>query len=423
LSVFLLDSRGRDKTALFELKLDSGVSTLLANDADADITEVVYDPCTRRPLAAIATASRRRWHAIAPAFSRELEPLFAEADDAELEIVDIEENGDRLLVFVDHSDASGEYWLFRRRSEEVERLFKIRSDLKRLSLRPMESILIRAKDGLTLPSYVTLPEDGFQNGPMVLLIHGGPYDRDRWGYSSMHQWLASRGYCVLSVNFRGSTGFGKSFVNAADREWGERMQDDLMDGIAWAVERGYADPRRIGALGVSYGGYAALMCAGRAPEAFACVVAISAPSNLLTFIEGIPAYWQTWFSSISTRLADPTTTEGRSWLLEHSPLSHVDRMVRPILIGQGLNDVRVLPHESEQIVRALIARDVPVTYLTFSDEGHYFARQENRMALGAVIEAFLARHLGGLVEPAGRVFALSSIRFEAGQSLIPGLTA
>ena len=199
------------------------------------------------------------------------------------------------------------------------------------------------------------------------------------------------------------------------------MQQDLLDGVHWAIERGYADPARIGALGSSYGGYAALMSAALSSEAFACVVAVSAPANLATFIEGIPAYWHTWFRSITSRLADPGTPEGRRWLLDHSPVSHVDRIVCPILIAQGLNDVRVLPQESEEIVRALIARKVPVTHLTFSDEGHYFARQENRIALAAVMEAFLAQHLGGLVEPVGNAFMDSTIRFEAGRSLIPTL--
>ena len=420
-SVFLLDSRGRDKTALFELNTDSRVSTLLADDADADINEVVYQPCTWRPLAAIATASRRQWHVVAREFLRDLDPLFAEAGDAELDLLDLDESGDRLLVSIERSDAAGEYWVFNVRSGTTQKLFKVRSELEDLRLRQMESVLIKARDGLTLPGYITLPEDGFRNGPLVLLIHGGPYDRDRWGYSPMHQWLASRGYCVLSINFRGSTGFGKRFVNAADREWGGWMQQDLLDGVHWAIERGYADPARIGALGSSYGGYAALMSAALSSEAFACVVAVSAPANLATFIEGIPAYWHTWFRSITSRLADPGTPEGRRWLLDHSPVSHVDRIVCPILIAQGLNDVRVLPQESEEIVRALIARKVPVTHLTFSDEGHYFARQENRIALAAVMEAFLAQHLGGLVEPVGNAFMDSTIRFEAGKSLIPTL--
>jgi dienelactone hydrolase len=421
LSLFLLDSRGRDKTALFELNTDSRVSTLLAEDANADIDEIVYQPRTWRPLAAKAVASRQQWHAVARGFLCDLDPLFAEAGDAELDILDIDESGDRLLVSVDRSNAAGEYWVFNISSGTTQKLFKARSDLEGFNLRQMESVLIPATDGLTLRAYITLPNDGFRNGPLVLLIHGGPYDRDRWGYSPLHQWLASRGYCVLSVNFRGSTGFGKQFVNAADREWGGRMQHDLLDGVQWAIERGYADPTRIGALGSSYGGYAALMCAALSPQAFACVLALSAPSNLVTFIGGIPAYWRTWFSSITSRLADPGTPEGRRWLLEQSPLSHVDRIVRPVLIAQGLNDVRVRPQESEQIVRALIAHNIPVTHLTFSDEGHYFARQGNRIALAAVMEAFLTHHLGGLMEPVGNAFTDSTIRFESGRSLIPTL--
>lgn len=413
-SAFLLDSRGRDKTALYELHLATHTATLLIQDPHADITDVVYDPATQRPLVALATALRQHWHTIVPAFGYDLDQLFAEAGDAELEIIDIADDMNRYLVFVDRSNAAGEFWLYQPGSRSVVKLFKNRSNLDGLSLRPMQAVTITATDGLKLPSYLTLPEDKFRHGPMVLLIHGGPYDRDRWGYSAMHQWLVSRGYAVLSVNFRGSTGFGKAFVNASDREWGGRMQDDLSDGVAWAVQHGYADPARVGVAGVSYGGYAALMGAAQTPEKFACVVAISGPSNLITFIESIPTYWHSWFAAITSRLADPSTGEGRTWLTERSPSTHVNRIVRPMLLVQGLNDVRVKPQESERIVQALQDRGVPVTYLTFSDEGHFFARQENRIALSAVMEAFLAQHLGGAAEPLDEAFVGSGIRFRAG---------
>jgi dipeptidyl aminopeptidase/acylaminoacyl peptidase len=256
-----------------------------------------------------------------------------------------------------------------------------------------------------------------------MVIHGGPYSRDAWGYNGMHQWLANRGYAVLSVNFRGSTGFGKTFIRAADQEWGGRMQDDLTDAASWAVAEGYADPARIGFCGASYGGYAALMAATRTPETFACIVDIFGPSNLVTLMQAIPPYWQTWFALFRRRLAAPETDEGRAWLMDRSPITFAEQIVRPLLIIQGMNDVRVKPTESEQIVDALQRRDIPVTYATFSDEGHGFVREENRLAFSAVMEAFLAQHLGGAVEPVGDAFAGSTIRFVAGRELIPGMAS
>jgi dipeptidyl aminopeptidase/acylaminoacyl peptidase len=416
-SVFLLDSRERDRAALFRVDLKSRAAILLAEDQDADITEVVYDPGTGWPLAAVAIVARRRWHCVEGSFASDLEHLLAQAGDAELSIIDINENGERYLVFIDRSDASGEFQLYERNSHGV-RLFNERSDLERASLRPMRTVTISARDGWKLPGYLTLPCEDFLSGPMVLAIHGGPYDRDLWGYSATHQWLASRGYAVLSVNFRGSTGFGKAFVNAADHEWGGKMQDDLIDAVRWAIEGGYADPARVGAAGVSYGGYAALMCAARTPKVFSCVVDMFGPSNLLTFMESIPPYWKTWFAEIKHRLADPGTEAGRSWLLDRSPSTYADQITRPVMIAQGLRDVRVKPRESEQMVQALQQRGIPVMYVTFKDEGHFLARQENRIALAAVMEAFLARCLGGAEEPLGDAFAGSSISIESGRGFL-----
>jgi dipeptidyl aminopeptidase/acylaminoacyl peptidase len=285
----------------------------------------------------------------------------------------------------------------------------------------MQPVVIPASDGVKLHGYLTLPADSARTGAFVLSIHGGPYDRDEWGYSGTHQWLANRGYGVLSVNYRGSTGYGKQFVAIADQGWGGRMQDDLTDAAAWAVAQGYADAKRIGFYGASYGGYAALTAATKTPEMFACIVDLFGPSNLVTMMRNFPPYWGSWLATWKRRLADPETEEGRRWLNEHSPLGRAERIVRPMLIGQGMRDVRVTPRESEQIVQAMRARQIPVTYVTFADEGHGFVRQENRLAFSAVMEAFLAQHLGGRAEPIGEAFAGSSIKFEVGRALIPGV--
>ena len=250
---------------------------------------------------------------------------------------------------------------------------------------------------------------------MVLLVHGGPWGRDMPGFSATHQWLVNRGYAVLSVNFRGSTGFGKTFVNAGDREWAGRMHADLLDAVDWAVSERIAQPSRVAIYGASYGGYSALVGATFTPTRFACAVDLFGISNLVTFAKDIPPYWRTWEPVLKTRMGDVSTEEGRKFLASRSPLTHVDRIVRPVLIGQGGNDVRVTAAESEQIVAAMQKRNIPVTYVFYKDEGHGFRRAANRRSWSAVVEAFLAQHIGGRAEPVGEDFAGSTIEFRAGR--------
>jgi dipeptidyl aminopeptidase/acylaminoacyl peptidase len=418
---FVMDSRGRNTAALTEIDLATRESRVLAEDPEADIVSAVYDPNSGRPYAAVSVAARQRWHLIDPGYAFDLGHLHAAQDGGEIAISSQSNEGGHIAAFYYRSDAAGEFRLYDRNKQALKPLFKSRTDLDGVALRLMESVTIPASDGVPLPGYLTLPVDAARNGPLVLVIHGGPYARDDWGYSSAHQWLASRGYAVLSVNYRGSTGFGKHFVNIADQGWGGRMQDDLTDAAAWAVAQGFADPRRIAFYGGSYGGYAALTAATKSPETFACIVDLFGISNLVTFVRNIPPYWDPWFSTWKRRLADPDTAEGRQWLTERSPLIRADRIIRPMLIGQGMRDVRVKPQESEQIVQAMQKRQIPVTYVTFADEGHGFVRQENRIAFNAVVETFFAQHLGGRAEPIGDAFSGSTIKFEAGRDLIPGI--
>jgi dipeptidyl aminopeptidase/acylaminoacyl peptidase len=257
---------------------------------------------------------------------------------------------------------------------------------------------------------------------MVLVAHGGPWARDIWGYNAWHQWLANRGYAVLSVNFRGSTGFGKAFINASIREWGAKMHNDLIDAVNWAVQEGIADRERVAIMGGSYGGYATLVGLTFTPETFACGVDIVGPSNLVTLLESIPPYWQPQVALWATRVGDHRTEEGRAFLTERSPLTHVDRIQRPLLIGQGANDPRVKQAEADQIVQAMQDKQIPVTYVLYPDEGHGFARPENRLSFNAVAEAFLAQCLGGRHEPIDDDFEGSSITVPIGAENVPGLT-
>ena len=423
-TLYMLDSRGRDKAALVAIDMATRQTTLLAEDGAADLVRVQFDPRTRRPLAAMSAKERMRWHALDSATRRDLDRLAAwGAGDAELGSRSLD--GRRVVAYYERDTASGEYVLLDRANDRIQPLFRQRVALDGIALRPLQPVTVRARDGLELLCYLTVPADGPRSSdgrlPLVLVIHGGPYLRDSWGFSPTHQFLANRGYAVLSVNYRGSTGFGKAFVTAADREWGGRMHDDLIDAVDWAVARGIADPKRVGFYGASYGGYSALMAATKTPEVFACIVDIFGISNLLTFMATIPPYWGPAFSVWKNRLGDPDTEAGRAFLRERSPLFNIERATRPILIAQGMQDVRVVAAESEQMVAALKKKGVPVTYVTFPDEGHGFVRPENRLAFYAVVEAFLAKHLGGRYQPVGGDFAGSSLKVETGGQFVPGL--
>jgi dipeptidyl aminopeptidase/acylaminoacyl peptidase len=256
---------------------------------------------------------------------------------------------------------------------------------------------------------------------MVLNVHGGPWARDAFGFDPEHQWLANRGYAVLSVNFRASTGFGKAFVNAGDREWAAKMHDDLLDAVDWAVREKVTTPDKVAIYGGSYGGYATLVGLTFTPERFACGVDIVGPSNLETLLASIPAYWKSFFEDLARRVGDPRTEEGRALLKDRSPLWRTDQIQRPLLIAQGANDPRVKQAESDQIVAAMKAKNLPVTYVLYPDEGHGFARPQNRTSFYAISEAFLSTCLGGRFEEVGKDFAGSSLQVPEGAKHVPGL--
>jgi dipeptidyl aminopeptidase/acylaminoacyl peptidase len=423
-TLYMIDSRERDKAALFAVDMATRKTALLAADEEADIVQVAMDGLARRPIAAKSVRDRAHWIALDDGAKQDLADL---AGHGPGDIGILSDSLDRrtVSVFYERDAESGEFALLDRTTREVRKLFTQRKVLADVALREMAPVTVPARDGLRLNGYLTLPAPGNDNGngkmPLVLLIHGGPYARDVWGFNATHQWLANRGYAVLSVNYRGSTGFGKAFIAKADREWGGHMHDDLIDAVDWAIGQGIADPKRVGFMGGSYGGYSALVAATRTPDVFACIVDLFGISNLVTFMATIPPYWSPWFSVWKKRLGDPGTDEGRAFLIERSPLTHIDRAIRPILIAQGMRDVRVVPAESEQMVTALKQRGVPVTYVTFADEGHGFVRPENRMAFTAVTEAFLAKHLGGRYQPIGDDFVGSTLKVETGGELVPGL--
>jgi dipeptidyl aminopeptidase/acylaminoacyl peptidase len=290
----------------------------------------------------------------------------------------------------------GTVWVFDRKTKNLSTLYQVREKLDRKALSPMRAVRYKSSDGLEIPAYLTLPKGlPEKNLPIVVVPHGGPWARDNWGYSSLAQFLANRGYAVLSPNFRGSTGYGKKFLDAGNGEWGDKMQDDITWGVKYLVDQGIADPKRVAILGGSYGGYATLAGVTFTPDLYAAGVAIVAPSNLNTLLGSIPPYWEQIRTLFHKRMGDPNTPEGRAQLERQSPLNHVAKIKTPLMVVQGANDPRVKKAESDQIVIALRERNYPVRYLLANDEGHGFQRPVNNMAMFAAAEKFLAEHVGG----------------------------
>ncbi|WP_434426333.1 S9 family peptidase [Nannocystis pusilla] len=427
-TLYLTDSRGRETAALVARDLKTGKERVLAEHPKAGFAAVIEDRTTHRPLAAAFTHLRQEWQALDPAVEPDLAALRGAAD-GEFTVISQSRDSQRWVVEYQVDDGPSRYYLYDRADRRAKLLFVADAELAAEKLAKMRSVVIAARDGLELVSYYTLPVgsdadgDGLPDAPLptVLLVHGGPWHRDTWGFSVEHQWLANRGYAVLSVNFRGSTGFTKSFLNAGDHEMGRKMHEDLLDAVGWAVDRRITDPARVAIMGASYGGYAALVGLTVTPETFACGVDIVGPSNLETLLQSFPPYWGATRLRFLTRWGDPNTEEGRALLRERSPLHRVAAIQRPLLIGQGVNDVRVKQQESDQIVAAMQDKRLPVTYVLYPDEGHGFARPENRISFLAITEAFLARCLGGPYQPIGADFQGASLVVKTGAEHVPGL--
>jgi dipeptidyl aminopeptidase/acylaminoacyl peptidase len=431
-TALIVSSVGRNTAALVRVDLATAQQTVLAQSDQADISDVWLQPRTRLPQA----------YAI-EYLTDEIHPLPSGSDDVgkditrltaalgpEFQLVSRTLDDRRWIVVVDDPVKVLTTYSYERATGKVTKLFDSRPELTGAPLQPMKPLEIPSRDGLTLVGYLTLPPgtDPSSSGrpsqplPLVLDVHGGPWARDSYGFNPEHQWLANRGYAVLSVNYRGSTGFGKKFLNAGDREWAGKMQDDLLDAVDWAVREKIAEGDKVAIYGGSYGGYATLVGLTFTPERFACGVDIVGPSNLQTLLASIPPYWKAAFEDMAHRIGDPRTEQGRELLKSRSPLTHVQRISRPLLIAQGANDPRVKQAESGQIVAAMQAKHLPVTYVLYPDEGHGFARPQNRISFYAVAEGFLAQCLGGRTQPIGEDFAGASLKVPVGSDRVPGLS-
>ena len=428
-TLYWIDSRGRDTAALIAQDLASGITRVVAESPKGDVDKVLLNPVTRVAEAFSINYLRNEWYPIGTALRADLAALDKQVH-GQWNVVSRNDADTKWIVLADEVVKPITYYLYDRKSRKLSPLFVTRPQLAGKPLAPMYGVEIKARDGLNLPSFLTLPVGASAQGkarpdkplPMVLDVHGGPWAQDTFGYNGEAQWLANRGYAVLQVNYRGSTGFGKSFVEAANREFGGKMHDDLIDAVKWAVNNGVAAADKVAIYGGSYGGYATLVGMTFTPETFACGVDIVGPSSLVTLIESFPEYWKpflegTWYR----RVGNPAKPEEREFLLSRSPITKVERIAKPLLIAQGANDPRVTQKESDQIVASLAAKKIPVVYALYADEGHGFARPENRISFYAISEAFLARCLGGRAESIEGVFKGANVTVPQGAEMVPGL--
>jgi len=428
--LYFIDSRERDTGALTAIDLKTGKQTTIAENAKSDVDGVMSHPTESTIQAVAFNYSRKEWKILDPAIQPDMDYLRT-VQRGEIEVPS-RTLDDKLWIVAYLSDNGPvRYYLYDRDAKKATFLFDNRPELAGLPLVKMQDVIVKARDGLELVCYLSLPkgtdtdDDGVpsQPLPLVLNVHGGPWARDEWGFDPEHQLWANRGYAVLSVNFRGSTGLGKSFVNAGNKEWAGKMHDDLLDAVEWATQKKIADPKRIAITGGSYGGYATLVGLTFTPDVFACGIDIVGPSHIVSLLQTIPAYWQTEIQMFKDRVGDFTTDDGKKFLNERSPLTYVEKITKPLLIAQGANDPRVKKSEADQIVEAMRSHKIPVIYALYTDEGHGFARPENRLSMQAVSEIFLAQYLGGRAEPIGNSFQGSNITVPVGVDEIPGLRA
>ncbi|AEI89484.1 S9 family peptidase [Candidatus Midichloria mitochondrii] len=426
-NLYMIDSTDRNTAALVLFNLKTKQKTLLYENDKADISSLMLHP-TKKYLQAAKYNHLREEIKV---FDRSLDLAFAKIKETiagDLQILS-RSLDDTIWIFADIKDNGPvSYYRYDRTKEEIKFLFYNRGDLVNCELVKMHPVMVKARDGLELVSYLTLPRDfdsstldalpQAESVPLILWVHGGPTARDYWGYDAIHQWLANRGYAVLSVNYRGSTGFGKDFINAGNGEWSRKMHTDLIDAVDWAIDKGITTRDKVAIGGGSYGGYAALVGLTFTPEIFKCAVDIVGPSNLETLLATIPPYWKPHVAALEKKLGGALATEeGRNELRARSPINFVDNISKPLLIGQGANDPRVKRSESDQIVNLMNQKGIPVTYILYTEEGHGFAKPENRMSFYALTELFLNQHLGGQFEEFGTDLKGANFEILSGDNL------
>ena len=397
--VFLMSNRGEaDFTSLVLFDPATKKEELVESDPEnqVDLSGAMFSEKTGALIATVYVGDRTRMYFRDKSYAADYERIREKLPGKEIASGGTTADESKWMIIASSDTEPGERHVFDRSAKTLTKLYHVFEKLPREHLAQMKPIRYKSSDGLEIPAYLTLPRGvPARNLPALLVPHGGPWGRDTFGYSAMAQFFANRGYAVLQPNFRASAGFGEKFLNAGNNEWGGKMQDDLTWGVKHLIGEGIADPKRVGIVGGSYGGYAALAGVAFTPDLYAAGVSIVGPSNLITLLESIPPYWEHVRKMFHLRMGDPTTPEGRQQLERQSPLFSATKIKTPLLVIQGANDPRVKKVESDQIVIALRDRGFPVEYLVAPDEGHGFARPVNNMAMFAAIERFFAKHLGG----------------------------
>lgn len=397
-SLYFVTSLDSNTSRLLKINLETGERVLLAEDPLYDLDSIILHPTTHALEAVGIEREKYELFIFEQRMAADYDFL-SDALKSRFFRISRDLADENWIVCTESDQKSPQYYLFRRGAKSLEFLFSAQPKLDSYQLSSMQPIQFQSRDSLTLHGYLTLPHGKDPISlPTVLYVHGGPWARDSWGFNPSAQWFANRGYAVLQINFRGSTGYGKAHLNAGNREWGNKMHDDLLDGKSWLVKKGIADPDKVAIYGGSYGGYAALVGLTFTPEEFCCAVDIVGVSNILTLMQTIPPYWKPIKVQMDIRVGSSDTEQ--EFLISRSPLFKVDKIKRPLLIGHGANDPRVKQAESDQIVEAMRKKNLDVEYILFEDEGHGFARPENRLKFYAAVEAFLAKYLGGRLEPA-----------------------
>lgn len=397
--VYMVSNKGnRDLIQLVLFDPATGKEELVEQDpmGRVDFGNASFSNVTKEIIATTYSDDRVRVYFKDKNFEKDYNLIKKRIGDREIAFGSSTKDETKFIISTFSDVDPGTVWVFDRKTKNLSTLYTVREKLDRKALSPMTPVRYKSSDGLEIPAYMTIPKGSTgKNLPAIILPHGGPWGRDAWGYSAFSQFLANRGYAVLQPNFRASTGYGKKFLDAGNLQWGDKMQDDVTWGVKYLIDQGIADPKRVGIMGGSYGGYATLAGVTFTPDVYAAAVAIVAPSNLNTLLTSIPPYWESIRTLFSKRMGDPNTAQGKAQLDRQSPLNSADKIKTPLMIVQGANDPRVNKREADQIVIALRDRGYPVQYLLADDEGHGFARPVNNMAMFAASEKFLAQYLGG----------------------------
>lgn len=417
---YILDSTGRDKAALVKVNYQTGKRTLVAKNERADIKEVLFDPRTSKPIAYAVDYLNRTWHSLLSKDDHLFERLNNEFD-GRVDIISISADGTQLTAYVSGRNPSY-YMMINRTSGKTSKIIDAYPALVKHKFSPKVAFEMKTRDGQTQTGTFVAAHgsdkdgDGFPDypTPLILMAHGGPWDQARPGFDTWQQWLANRGYSVISPNFRGSTGLGKDWLNQGNQQWGGIIHQDVIDSIDWAIKMGYANKNKIGSIGASFGGYVTLRTLTATPDKLACGVSTSASPNLISLYESLPEYWQAFKKEYLFRVGDATSEEGKALLKSHSPLFSANKIAKPLLIFHALNDSRVNIEEPRQIISAMNNNNSPVSFGVFKKSGHVMQNENTTLLYQAIVEQFFAHCLGGNVEPFQTPIDGQQFEFEQG---------